>query len=65
MKEITEKKLRKPVHGFLLGNGMLLTPDEMKTVEKYGFLFNNSMILTPKESKIMESVKFIHSEIKI
>jgi hypothetical protein len=65
MREITEKEFRKPLYGFLFGNGMLLTPDEMKTVEKYGFLFNNGMILTPKETKIMESVKFIHSELKI
>jgi hypothetical protein len=62
MKEITEEKLPKPVlHGFLFGNGMLLTPDEMKIAERYGFLFSNGMILTPSETKIMENLRVIHA----
>lgn len=61
MKETIKEKLPKPVlHGFLFGNGMLLTPDEMKTAERYGFLFSNGMILTPDETKIMEIIRVIH-----
>lgn len=61
MKEITERKVPRPVHGFSFGSGMLLTPDEMKTVEKYGFLFSNGVFLTPDETKIMENLEVIHS----
>ena len=61
MKEITEEKHPRPVHGFLFGSGMLLTPDEMKIVERYGFLFSNGMILTPDETKIMENLRVIHA----
>jgi hypothetical protein len=61
MKEICEEKCQRPVHGFLFGSGMLLTPDEMKIVERYGFLFNNGMVLTPDETKIMENLRVIHA----
>jgi hypothetical protein len=60
MKEITEEKHPKPVHGFLFSSGMLLTPDEMIIVERYGFLFSNGMILTPDEAKTMENFRVIH-----
>jgi hypothetical protein len=60
MKEISEKKFSRPVHGFLFGSGMLLTPDEMKIVEKYGFLFSKGTIITPDETKVMENLEVIH-----
>jgi hypothetical protein len=61
MKETAEKKHPRPVHGFLFGSGMLLTPDEMKVVERYGFLFSNGMVLTPDEAKIMENLRVVHA----
>jgi hypothetical protein len=61
MKEIAEEKCQRPVHGFLFGSGMLLTPDEMRIVERYGFLFSNGMIFTPDETKIMENLRVIHA----
>ena len=61
MKEITERKAPRPAHGFLFGSGMLLTPDEIKIVERYGFLFSNGIFLTPDETKIMENLEVIHS----
>ena len=61
MKEIVEEMLPRPVHGFLFGSGMILTPDEMKVVERYGFLFNNGMILTSDETKIMENLRVVHA----
>jgi hypothetical protein len=62
MRETIEKKISKPVScGFLFGNGMLLTPDEMKVVERYGFSFNNGMLLTPDEIEIMENMRVIHA----
>jgi hypothetical protein len=62
MNETIKGRLPKPtLHGFLFGNGALLTPDEMKTAERYGFLFNNGMILTPEETKIMENIRVIHA----
>ncbi len=60
MKETAEEKRQRP-HGFLFRSGMLLTPDEMKIVERYGFLFSNGMILTPDETKIMENLRVIHA----
>ncbi len=62
MNETTEKKLSKPIsHGFLFGNGMLLTPDEMKIVGRYGFSFSNSMLLTHNEIETMENFGVIHA----
>jgi len=62
MKDTIEEKLPEPVlHEFSFSNGISLTPDEMKTMERYGFLFSNGMILTPHEMKIMESFRVIHS----
>lgn len=61
MKATTEEKHERPVHGFLFGSGMLLTPAEMRVVEKYGFLFSNGMVLTPNEAKIMENLRVMHS----
>lgn len=58
---MTFEKHERPVHGFLFNSGMLLTPDEMKVVEKYGFLFSNGMVLTPNETKIMENLRVTHS----
>jgi len=64
MKETIEEKLSKPVScGFLFGNSMLLTPDEMKVVERYGFSFINGMFLTPDEIEIMENLRVIHGTI--
>lgn len=61
MKETTQEKHPRHVHGFLFGSGMLLTPDEMKVVEKYGFLFSNGMVLTPDEAKTMENLRVMHA----
>lgn len=39
MKEIMEKETHKPVlHGFLLGNGKFLTPEEMEFLECFGLV---------------------------
>lgn len=61
MKETAEEEHSRPVHGFLFRSGVLLTPDEMKVVERYGFLFNNGMILTPDETRIIENLRVIHA----
>jgi hypothetical protein len=61
MNETIEEKSPRSVHGFLFGSGMLLTPDEMKIVERYGFLFSNGMVLSPDETKIMENLRVIHA----
>ena len=61
MKETAKENHPGPVHGFLFGGGMLLTPDEMKIAERYGFLFSNGMILTPDETRIMENLRVLHA----
>lgn len=39
MKEVLEEKVQEPIlHGFLLGNGMFVTPAEMNIMESFGIL---------------------------
>lgn len=59
MNKKTEKKPSKPISSeFSSGDGICLTSDEMKIVERYGFSFRNGMLLTPNEIEIMKNFAF-------